>query len=86
MSLGLAYDSDAGRAYAAAITALMTGHAYAVSARSPHASVRSLATRIGSPCLRFRQHRDAAQEMRAAAASDSNKGMADVRLVPVGEA
>src|SRR3990172_10823326 len=29
MSLGLPYDSDAGRAYAAAITALMTGHAYA---------------------------------------------------------
>src|SRR5688500_17611630 len=28
MALGLAYDSDAGRAWAAAITALMTGHAY----------------------------------------------------------
>jgi ribonucleoside-diphosphate reductase alpha chain len=33
MSLGLPYDSDEGRAYAAAVTALMTGHAYAVSAR-----------------------------------------------------
>ncbi|MGB6895695.1 MAG: vitamin B12-dependent ribonucleotide reductase [Dehalococcoidia bacterium] len=32
MSLGLPYDSEAGRAYAAAITALMTGHAYATSA------------------------------------------------------
>ncbi len=32
MSLGLPYDSDAGRAYAAAITSLMTGHAYATSA------------------------------------------------------
>ncbi|MBA2371013.1 MAG: vitamin B12-dependent ribonucleotide reductase, partial [Chloroflexi bacterium] len=33
MARGLAYDSDAGRAYAAAITALMTGEAYAQSAR-----------------------------------------------------
>ncbi|HET8568864.1 MAG TPA: LAGLIDADG family homing endonuclease [Candidatus Limnocylindria bacterium] len=33
MSRGLAYDSDEGRAYAAAITALMTGEAYAQSAR-----------------------------------------------------
>ncbi len=33
MSLGLPYDSDAGRAYAGAITALMTGEAYAQSAR-----------------------------------------------------
>ncbi len=33
MSRGLPYDSDSGRAYAAAITALMTGEAYAMSAR-----------------------------------------------------
>ena len=33
MARGLAYDSDAGRAYAAAITAIMTGEAYAQSAR-----------------------------------------------------
>src|SRR5437870_2649788 len=33
MSLGLPYDSDAGRGYAAAVTALMTGEAYAQSAR-----------------------------------------------------
>ena len=33
MSLGLPYDSDAGRQYAAAITALMCGEAYAQSAR-----------------------------------------------------
>ncbi len=32
MARGLAYDSDAGRAWAAAITALMTGYAYATSA------------------------------------------------------
>ena len=34
MASGLAYDSDEGRAWAAAITALMTGHAYATSART----------------------------------------------------
>jgi ribonucleoside-diphosphate reductase alpha chain len=42
MAQGLPYDSEAGRAWAAAITALMCGHAYAVSARTagrmgPHA-------------------------------------------------
>ena len=39
MSLGLPYDSDGGRTYAAAVTALMTGHAYATSA--------AIAERIG---------------------------------------
>ena len=34
MSQGLPYDSPEGRAWAAAITALMTGHAYATSART----------------------------------------------------
>jgi ribonucleoside-diphosphate reductase alpha chain len=34
MALGLPYDSDAGRAWAGALTALMTGHAYATSART----------------------------------------------------
>jgi len=33
MAQGLAYDSDEGRAQAAAITALLTGHAYATSAK-----------------------------------------------------
>jgi ribonucleoside-diphosphate reductase alpha chain len=33
MSLGLAYDSDDGRRYAGAVTAIMTGRAYAQSAR-----------------------------------------------------
>ena len=33
MSLGLPYDSDEGRAYAGAITALMCGHAYEISGR-----------------------------------------------------
>ncbi len=34
MALGLAYDSTEGRALAGALTALMTGHAYATSART----------------------------------------------------
>jgi len=34
MAQGLGYDSDGGRAWAAAITSLMTGHAYATSART----------------------------------------------------
>ena len=34
MALGYAYDSAEGRAWAAALTSLMTGHAYAVSART----------------------------------------------------
>ncbi len=34
MALGLPYDSDEGRSIAAAITSLMTGHAYATSART----------------------------------------------------
>jgi ribonucleoside-diphosphate reductase alpha chain len=34
MAEGMPYDSDAGRAWAAAITALMTGHAYATSAKT----------------------------------------------------
>ncbi len=34
MAEGLPYDSDEGRAWAGAITALLTGHAYAISART----------------------------------------------------
>jgi adenosylcobalamin-dependent ribonucleoside-diphosphate reductase len=34
MAVGLPYDSDGGRAWAGSITALMTGHAYATSART----------------------------------------------------
>jgi ribonucleoside-diphosphate reductase alpha chain len=67
MSLGIPYDSDEGRAYGAAITALMTGHAYATSAR--------IAERVGpfvgfevnrEPMLRvMRQHRQAAEALDA---------------------
>jgi ribonucleoside-diphosphate reductase alpha chain len=34
MAQGMSYDSEAGRAWAAAITALLTGHAYATSAKT----------------------------------------------------
>ncbi len=49
MAKGLPYDSDEGRAIAAAITSLMTGHAYATSAR--------LANRVG-PFAGFQKDRD----------------------------
>jgi ribonucleoside-diphosphate reductase alpha chain len=65
MAEGMPYDSDAGRAWAAAITSLMTGHAYATSART--------AARMGpfagyaenrEPTLNvLRMHRDAAAEV-----------------------
>ena len=44
MAQGMPYDSDDGRAWAAALTALMTGHAYATSAahRGSHGPVRRL--------------------------------------------
>ncbi len=44
MALGLPYDSPEGRSWAAALTSLMTGHAYATSARtaSPDGSLRRL--------------------------------------------
>ncbi len=53
MAQGLPYDSDGGRAWAGAITALMTGHAYAVSARTAARMGPSPATtKTGSPCSR----------------------------------
>ena len=65
MALGLPYDSAEGRAWAAALTSLMTGHAYATSART--------ASRMG-PFAGFaenetymlnvlRMHRDAAYQI-----------------------
>jgi len=50
MAQGLPYDSHEGRAWAASITALMTGHAYAVSAR--------IAARMG-PFAGFHADKDA---------------------------
>ncbi len=69
MASGLPYDSDAGRAWAAAITALMTGHAYATSARTagrmgPHAGFHENA----EPMLNvLRMHREASRTI------DTNK-------------
>jgi ribonucleoside-diphosphate reductase alpha chain len=68
MASGLPYDSDGGRAWAASITALMTGHAYATSARTagrmgPFAGFHENA----EPMLRvLRKHRDAADAVDAA--------------------
>ncbi len=69
MSRGLPYDSDAGRAYAAGITALMTGEAYAQSARiardqgGPFTGFEKNRT----PFLRvMRKHRDALRDINAA--------------------
>ena len=75
MALGLPYDSDEGRAWAAAITALMTGHAYATSARTAarmgpfagYAENREHMLRV------LDMHRDAAAEI-------------DEELVPAGAA
>jgi ribonucleoside-diphosphate reductase alpha chain len=62
MSRGLPYDSDAGRDYAAAITALMTGEAYAQSARiaRDHGGPFAGYDVNREPFLRvMRKHRDA---------------------------
>ena len=50
MSRGLPYDSDAGRDYAAALTALMTGEAYAQSAR--------IARDCGGPFTGYEKNRE----------------------------
>ncbi|MBI4476551.1 MAG: vitamin B12-dependent ribonucleotide reductase [Acidobacteria bacterium] len=55
MSRGLPYDSDAGRDYAAAITALMTGEAYAQSAR--------IARDHGGPFAGYDRNREAFQRV-----------------------
>jgi ribonucleoside-diphosphate reductase alpha chain len=65
MASGLAYDSDEGRAWAGAITALMTGHAYATSARTagrmgPHEGFAENA----EPMINvLRMHRDASYQI-----------------------
>jgi ribonucleoside-diphosphate reductase alpha chain len=65
MANGLPYDSDEGRAVAAAITSLMTGHAYATSAKTaarmgPHAGYYE----NEEPMLRvLRKHQAAAAEI-----------------------
>jgi ribonucleoside-diphosphate reductase alpha chain len=66
MSRGLPYDSDEGRAYAAAITAVMTGEAYAQSARiaRDHGGPFAGYEKNREPMLRvMRKHRDAVLEI-----------------------
>ena len=68
MSRGLPYDGDAGRHYAAAITALMTGQAYASSARvsRDHGGPFAGYERNREPFLRvMRKHRDAMKDVNA---------------------
>jgi ribonucleoside-diphosphate reductase alpha chain len=68
MSRGLPYDSDEGRAYAAAITAVMTGEAYAQSAKiaRDHGGPFSGFEINREPFLRvMRKHRDAVSEINA---------------------
>jgi ribonucleoside-diphosphate reductase alpha chain len=70
MSRGLAYDSDEGRAFAGALTAIMTGEAYrqsAVIARDHGGAFNDYAINEG-PFLRvIGKHRDAAYEIDEAA-------------------
>jgi ribonucleoside-diphosphate reductase alpha chain len=66
MSRGLPYDSDAGRDYAAALTALMTGEAYAQSARiaRDHGGPFAGFEQNREPFLRvMRKHRDALRDV-----------------------
>ena len=66
MSRGLPYDSDEGRAYAAAITATMTGEGYAQSARiaRDHGGPFAGYEKNREPFLRvMRKHRDAVGEI-----------------------
>ena len=66
MSRGLPYDSDGGRDFAAALTALMTGEAYAQSARiaRDHGGPFSGFDANKSPFLRvMRKHRDAMRDI-----------------------
>jgi ribonucleoside-diphosphate reductase alpha chain len=66
MSRGLPYDSDGGRDYAATITALMTGEAYAQSARisRDHDGPFAGYARNREPFLRvMRKHRDALRDV-----------------------
>jgi len=68
MARGLPYDSDAGRDYAAALTALMTGEAYAQSSRiaRDHGGPFAGYEKNSEPFLRvMRKHRDALRDVNA---------------------
>ena len=75
MAQGLPYDSEDGRAQAAAITALMTGHAYAISAK--------IANRVG-PFAGFHKDRDEmlkVLKMHREAVSHINAGLVSEELL-----
>ena len=65
MSLGLPYDSDAGRAYAAAVTALMSGEGYLQSSRNAAATGAFAGFEVNrQPMLRvLHKHRSAAYKI-----------------------
>ncbi|MFO0648526.1 MAG: vitamin B12-dependent ribonucleotide reductase [Polyangiales bacterium] len=65
MVMGLAYDSDAGRAVAGALTAILTGQAYRVSAEvAAHKGPFAGYAKNRDPMLRvMRKHRDAAYKI-----------------------
>ncbi|MEP7033931.1 MAG: vitamin B12-dependent ribonucleotide reductase, partial [Actinomycetota bacterium] len=65
MARGLAYDSDAGRAWAGAITALMTGHGYRTSARVAEAmgTFEGYEPNADAMLRVMRKHREAADEI-----------------------
>ncbi len=68
MSRGLPYDSDAGRDYAGALTAMMTGEAYAQSARiaRDHGGPFAGYDKNREPFLRvMRKHRDSMRDVNA---------------------
>src|SRR5207253_1230263 len=82
MSYGLPYDSDAGRALAGSISAIMTGHAYEQSAeiagvmgpfkgyrdaRCAHVSKPAAPDNVESMLGVIRQHRDAVEEIQPSA-------------------
>ncbi|MEO8162534.1 MAG: vitamin B12-dependent ribonucleotide reductase, partial [Ilumatobacteraceae bacterium] len=66
MALGMPYDSDGGRAWAATLTSLMTGHAYATSARtaSRMGSFAGFALNEKHMLNVLRMHRDANHEIK----------------------
>ena len=83
MAQGMAYDSVDGRAFAATITALMTGHAYATSARTasrmgPHAGYAGQqgldAARAAHAPGRGRAHRRRGRAHRSALARRRSRG------------
>jgi ribonucleoside-diphosphate reductase alpha chain len=75
MSMGFAYDSEQGRRIASAITAILTGEAYAQSARmaavqGPFAEFeKNRESMLGV----MRKHRQAAQEIEGAASADEER-------------